>query len=41
MKGSLKYILLFIFACICSFIIYYLVGPTDKEHSVGILYYEK
>ena len=40
MKGTLKYILLLIIACICSFVIYYLVGPTE-EHSIGILYYEK
>ncbi len=35
MKGALKYILLFLVACICSFGIYYLFGP-DEEHTIGI-----
>lgn len=41
MKGTLKYILLFVIACICSIIIYYLVGPVDEEHRIGIHYSEK
>ncbi len=35
MKGALKYILLFLVACICSFIIYHFVGP-EEEHTIGI-----
>lgn len=35
MKGALKYILLFVVACICSFIIYYYLGP-EEEHHIGI-----
>lgn len=41
MKGTLKYIMLALAACICSFVIYYLVGPEDKEPGISILYYEK
>lgn len=41
MKSSLKYLLLLVAACLCSFVIYFLVGPTDENHSIGILYHEK
>lgn len=41
MKGTLKYIILFLIACICSIIIYYLVGPADEVHHIGIQYSEK
>ena len=41
MKGTLKYIMLALVACICSFVIYYLVGPENKEPGISILYYEK
>lgn len=34
MKGALKYILLFLVACVCSFGIYYVFGP--KNHDIGI-----
>ena len=40
MKNSLKYLLLVIFVCLCSFAIYHLVGPTE-EHNIGILFYDK
>jgi hypothetical protein len=36
MKGTSKYILLLIVACACSIFIYYLVGPTDEDHKIGI-----
>lgn len=35
MKGALKYILLFVVACVCSFVIYYYLGP-EEEHHIGI-----
>ncbi len=36
MKGALKYILLFLVACLCSFVIYYYLGPKDNHH-IGII----
>ncbi len=41
MKNSIKYILLFVIACLCSFVIYFVASPTSDEHQIGILYYEK
>lgn len=41
MKGAIKYIILFLIACLCSIIIYYLVGPVEENHKIGILYSEK
>ncbi len=40
MKGALKYILLFVVACICSFFIYDIFGP-EEEHHIGIEQTEK
>lgn len=41
MKGTLKYIMLAVIVCICSFVIYYFVGPEDRNPGISILYYEK
>ncbi len=35
MKGALKYILLFLVACLCSFVIYDIFGP-EEPHPIGI-----
>ena len=37
MKGALKFILLFIIACILSFLIYYIVTPEEERQSISIM----
>lgn len=36
MKGALKYIVLFIIACLCSIAIYYYTNPEAKDNNFKI-----
>jgi len=41
MKGALKFVLLFVVACILSFIVYYIVTPEEDRQSISIMFNQK